>query len=212
MQISLTEANIQQDDIQNMVTAVYQKAISAGPLVRDFENKFSQFLDVVGGVATNSGTSALVLALKTLDIGPGDEVIIPSYTCLAVLNSVVQVGAIPQLTDNCYDVARMNYNLTPDLVREKITPKTKAIIVPHMFGVPAEIDQIVEFDLPVIEDITLSLGAWHKDRRVGAWGDIGVCSFHRSKMITCGEGGMLVSNNRDLYHRACYLNGWENGR
>ena len=205
MKISLTRPTIEADDIENMEAIIHRKSVSEGSITRLFEDEFREFLGVAGAVATNSCTSALVLALKTLEIGLGDEVILPSYTCLAILNAVIQVGATPQLTDNTYDVVGMNYNMT--LV--ELSPKTRAIIVPHMFGVPAEIDKIAKLGVPVIEDITLSLGAWYKGRPVGAWGDISVCSFHSSKMIACGEGGMLASKSHKLYERARYLNSWE---
>ena len=209
IKIPLTKAAIEEDDVQSMKDAVYHKAISQGKLTRLFENKFCEFLGVSGAVATNSCTSALILALRTLGLSSGDEVIIPSYTCLAVLNAVFQFGAIPQLTDNAYDVAGMDYNMTSDMIQEKISERTRAIIVPHIFGVPAEIDKIMQIGIPVIEDITLSLGAWYKGKPLGAWGDICVCSFHSSKMIACGEGGMLASKHFNFYERARYLNGWE---
>ncbi|MCK4824101.1 DegT/DnrJ/EryC1/StrS family aminotransferase, partial [bacterium] len=209
MEIGLTKATIEEDDIRSMQDAIHLRAISEGNISRSFEKQFRDFLGVKGAVATNSCTSALILALKTIGIEAGDEVILPSYTCLAVLNAVVQIGAIPCLTDNTYDVLSMNYNMTCASVKEKLSPKVRAIIVPHMFGVPAEIDKILEIGIPVVEDVTLSLGAWYKGKPVGAWGDISVCSFHASKMIACGEGGMLASKSDALYDRARFLNSWE---
>ena len=209
MEISLTKATIEEDDIVSMEVAIHRKAISEGDFTRSFEHEFREFLGVAGAVATNSCTSALILALQTLGTGPGDEVILPSYTCLAVLNAVVQTGATPRLTDNSYNVPGMNYNIASDLAKERLSSRTRAIIVPHMFGVPAEIDKIMEIGIPVIEDVTLSLGAWYKGKSAGAWGDISVCSFHASKMIACGEGGMLTSRSHELYERARYLNSWE---
>jgi perosamine synthetase len=159
-------------------------------------------------VATNSCTSALILALAALEVGPEDEVVLPSYTCLAVLNAVVQTGAQPRLTDNAYDPGRMDYNLTADHVRAALRPRTRVIIVPHMFGTPAEVDKICQLGIPVIEDITLSLGAVHAGKPVGAWGDFAVCSFHESKMVACGEGGMLWAADAALGQRVRWLNGW----
>ncbi len=177
-------------------------------MTRSFEQDFARFLGVAGAVATNSCTSALVLALAALDIGRGDEVALPSYTCLAVLNAVVQAGATPRLADNGYDVAKMDYNVTAEALQRVITPRTRAIILPHMFGCPADVESILKIGLPVIEDITLSLGAMYHDKPVGAWSDVSVCSFHASKMIACGEGGMLAAADPVLVAKARYLNGW----
>jgi perosamine synthetase len=143
-----------------------------------------------------------------LDIGPGDDVIMPSYTCVAVMNAVVQVGASPILADSRYDVPSMDYNVSAETLAAARTTRTRAVIVPHMFGTAASVGPIKDLGLPVIEDITLSLGATHRARPVGSFGDISVCSFHASKMMACGEGGMLASKDRDLLTKARYLNGW----
>lgn len=209
MKISLTKAAIDAEDVQAMEEAVRRCAIAQGEITSAFETNFARYLGAAGGVATNSGTSALILALRTLDVVSGDEVIIPSYTCIAVLHAIVQVGAIPVLTDNVCDPVHMDYNMTANHVRHVLTKRTKAVIVPHMFGVPAKIDELIEIGIPVIEDITLSLGALYKNKPVGGWGAVSVCSFHTSKMITCGEGGMLTAASRKLYEKARFLNGWE---
>jgi perosamine synthetase len=206
--ISLTSPCLGEDDVAAMEHAVRSGAVTEGPIARSFEADFGRFLGVAGAVATNSCTSALVLALAALEIGPGDEVAMPSYTCLALLNAVVQAGATPRLADNGYRVSSMDYNVTAESLKSVVTPRTRAIIVPHMFGVPADIESICALGLPVIEDITLSLGADYCGRPVGAWGDLSVCSFHASKMIACGEGGMLASKDPALVTKARFLNGW----
>lgn len=207
--IPLTAPFIGDDDIQQMEKAARAKAISQGSIAESFESAFSDLLGAPGAVAVNSCTSALILALRTLRVGSGSEVVLPSYTCLAVLNAVVQTGATPRLVDNNYDTEKMDYNISDKVVSEAISDKTRAIIVPHMFGVAAEVDHIISSGIPVIEDITLSLGAKYKGRIVGSFGDISVCSFHSSKVITTGEGGMLTASTPALYKRAIYLNGWE---
>jgi dTDP-4-amino-4,6-dideoxygalactose transaminase len=206
--ITLTNPCLAEDDFRAMEHAIRCGAITEGSIARSFEEDFAGFLGVAGAVATNSCTSALVLALATLDIGPGDEVALPSYTCLAVLNAVVQAGALPRLADNRYDVLDMDYNIAIESLKLILSPRTRAIIVPHMFGTPANMDVILNVGLPVIEDITLSLGATYRNKPVGAWGDISVCSFHASKMIACGEGGILASKDPAILKRARYLNGW----
>lgn len=102
----------------------------------------------------------------------------------------------------------MDYNVTAEALQRVITPRTRAIILPHMFGCPADVESILKIGLPVIEDITLSLGAMYHDKPVGAWSDVSVCSFHASKMIACGEGGMLAAADPVLVAKARYLNGW----
>lgn len=210
LKIPLTKPFLDKADISSMETAIKKGAIAQGEIATCFETDFAQYLGSVGAVATNSGTSALILALKTVGVKPGDEVILPTYTCIAVLHAVVQTGGTPRLVDNSYDVESMDYNITADKIRDKITDKTVAIIVPHMFGVPAAIDEIIALDIPVIEDITLSLGVSFKGRLVGTWGTLAVCSFHASKMIACGEGGILAASNQEFLYKARHLNGWEN--
>ena len=156
--IPLTGPCLADDDVEAMELALRRGAITEGPIARAFEDDYRSFLGVAGAVATNSCTSALVLALTALEIGRGDGVVMPSYTCVAVMNAVVQVGAVPQLADNCYDVPRMDYNVSAESLAAVLTPRTRAIIVPHMFGTPADIGPIRELGLPVIEDITLSFG------------------------------------------------------
>ncbi len=206
--ISLTSPCLGEDDFQAMEHAVRRGAITEGSITRSFEEDFARYLGVAGAVATNSCTSALVLALAVLEIGPGDEVALPSYTCLTVLNAVVQSGAVPRLADNRCDVSGMDYNVAAEALKEVLTPRTRAIILPHMFGSAADIEPVLNLGLPVIEDITLSLGAMYHDKPVGAWGDISVCSFHASKMIACGEGGMLAAKDPAIVARVRYLNGW----
>ncbi len=208
IQIPLTGPCLGADDIRAMEDAVRRGAVTEGSIARSFEEDFGGFLGVAGAVATNSCTSALVLALAALDIGPGDEVALPSYTCVALLNAVTCLGAIPRVADNGYDIAAMNYNVTAKSLERVLTARTRAILLPHMFGAPADIDPILRLGPPVVEDITLSLGAMHGGRPVGAWGAMSVCSFHESKMIASGEGGILISNDAGLLKKAAYLNGW----
>lgn len=207
--ISLTKPDLGDTETTRMIDAVRSGAIAQGSIAKKFEEACARWLGVDAGVATNSGTSALVLSLAVLGVARGSEVILPSYTCTAILNAVVISGAIPILVDNHDDIATMNFNLLADAVEEAITPATRAIIVPHMFGTAADVTAISALGLPVIEDITLAFGATTPDgRQVGSVGDLAVCSFHASKMVACGEGGMLLGR-QDLARRARELNGSE---
>jgi len=167
-------------------------------IVNGFEKKVASYIGVKGGVATNSGTTALHLALKALKVGPSDEVILPSYTCTALLHAINYVGAIPVFVDISFDVEHMNYNLETKDVFKKISKKTKTIVAPHLFGSPAEIDKIKETNISIVEDATQNIGSTYKNQRIGSFGDITIFSFHSSKMISCGEGGMVTSNNQRL--------------
>ena len=207
--IPLTRPDLNRADLDAMVQSGSAGEITQGRVAERFETAFADAIGAVGGVATQSATSAIVLALRVLGVGSGDEVILPSYTCLAVLHAVIQSGATPVLVDNSCDPAEMDYNLGPAHVAAAIGKRTAAIIVPHMFGVAAEIDAIRQFKLPVIEDITLSVGAQTRSGRpVGSMGDLAVCSFHASKMLTTGEGGMLLANDPGLLSSARELNNW----
>ena len=171
---------------------------SAGKFVTRFEEVFTDFCGTRYAIATSNGTAALHLALLALDIGPGDEVIVPTLTFIATANAVTYTGARPVFVDSESET----WNIDPDLIEEAITPRTKAIIPVHLYGHPANMDPILEiaarYGLAVIEDAAEAHGARYKGRRVGGIGDIGVFSFYGNKIITTGEGGMVVTNRADL--------------
>ncbi len=172
-----------------------------GKYVAQFEQQVAAYLGVKHAIAVSSGTAALHLSLLALGIGPGDEVIVPAYTFPATANVVELVGAKPVLVDVDLDT----YNLLADQIEESITPKTKAIIPVHLFGNPADMDTILEMakkhNLWVIEDAAGALGSTYKGRKCGAIGHLGCFSFHPRKIITTGEGGMVVTGNDELANR-----------
>jgi dTDP-4-amino-4,6-dideoxygalactose transaminase len=165
-------------------------------MVKRFEEELAHYIGVKRAVATSSGTSALHLALLALDIKEGDEVLIPSYVCSALLNAILYVGAQPVLVD-CHE----NYNISPEDFRRRLTNRTKACIIPHLFGHPAPIDELRAKGIRIIEDIAQSIGGEYKGRKLGSWGDIAVVSFYATKMITTGEGGAVLSNDADFMER-----------
>lgn len=167
--------------------------IAEGQLVKDFEEAMSNYLGLYGGVATSSGTDALFLALKALNVGSGDEVIIPTYVCRSVWDAVKQTGAIPVLCDIGEDWC-INYELIEPLV----TKQTKAIIPVHIFGISADIGPICELGIPVIEDCCQALGSQRNNQLVGTFGDLCVLSFQATKLLTTGEGGMVLSKDDAL--------------
>jgi dTDP-4-amino-4,6-dideoxygalactose transaminase len=170
---------------------------------REFEREFSDYVGSRHAIAVANGTVGLELALAVLGIGPGDEVIVPCRTFIATASAVVMRGAVPV----CADVDRDSQNVTVDNIRAQLTPRTRAIIVVHLAGWPCEMAPILELAterrLWVIEDCAQSHGARYRGQHVGTLGDIGVFSFCQDKIITTGgEGGMLVTNHRELWNKA----------
>lgn len=164
------------------------------------EQNVADYVGVKYGVAVNSGTSALLTALAGLGIGPGDEVIVPGFTFIASISSIVYARGIPVLAE-----VDRTFNLDPEDVRAKITPQTKAIMVVHMMGNPARLDELKavadEHGVPLIEDCAQAFGAVYKGRVVGSIGKVGACSFNVYKTITSGDGGMVVTDDEELYER-----------
>lgn len=168
--------------------------LAQGEQVRRFEKAVAVLLGRRGGVATSSGTSALHLALLAHGVGAGDEVLVPSYTCVALLHAIQYVGAAARIAD----IALPGYNLCPDAARRALGRRTRAIVVPHMFGLPADMDEITALGVPVIEDCAQALGAVYRGRPVGNRGTVAVCSFYATKVLTTGEGGMVLADSERL--------------
>ena len=169
--------------------------------VKLFENEFSEKIGVKHSLATNSCTSALICSLVALEIGPGDEVIVPGYTFFASCASIIAARAVPV-------IAEVDDSLTIDPldIEKKITPRTKAIIVVHMRGAPCDMTKILalakKHNLKVIEDVAQSAGGTYKGKRLGGFGEINAFSFQYHKIITAGEGGAVTTNDELLYERA----------
>ena len=178
---------------------------SVGSYVDRFEDEFAKYLRCEKAVVTMNGTAALQLAMVTLGIGAGDEVIVPSMTFISSVNSIKYTGAEPVFVDVCKDTFVMDANK----IEELITAKTKAIMPVHIFGQCADMDSVMEiarkYNLYVIEDATESLGTTYKGKMSGTIGHIGCFSFNGNKLITTGAGGMMVTNNVKMGERAKYL-------
>jgi perosamine synthetase len=175
---------------------------SQGQYVTDFEDIFSHYCGVKYGIAVTSGTTALHLALVTLGVGLGDEVIIPPITHIACANMVTLTGARPVLVDCAWDT----WGIDPAKLEEKITSRTKVIMVVHLYGHPVDMDPILKiadkYGLYVVEDAAEAHGAEYKGRRAGSLGHMGCFSFYANKIITTGEGGMIVTDDADLAAKA----------
>ncbi len=189
--------SITRTDAQEVVRVLRRGFLVQGTEVAAFESEAGAFLGLAPGAAVSSGTAALHLALLALGVGPGDEVILPSYVCVAPLHAIEYVGATPRVAD----VDPATYNLDPRDVRHRLTRRTRAIIVPHLFGLPAELDALLSVGPPVIEDCAQSFGARYGDQPTGTFGAVSIVSFYATKLLTTGEGGMVFSRDRRLLAR-----------
>jgi len=173
-------------------------ANQGGKYVQKFEKSVSTFVKSKYAIAVNSGTAALQASLYALDIKKGDEVLLPSFTFVATANAVVSTGAKPVFVD----ILKENYTIDPDDLQKKITKKTRAIIPVHLYGNVANIERLSEIskknNIPIIEDSAQSLGSTYKGKHTGTFFEMGCYSMYPAKVMTSGEGGFIVTNNKKL--------------
>lgn len=191
---------------QEAVASVIESGwLTQGPKVTEFEQALANYLGAQHVVATSNCTTALHLALMLLDIKPGDEVIVPSYTWIATANVVRITGAAPVFADIDLDT----FNVSASTIEAVITKRTRAVMPVHQFGLPADLDRVMEvaehYKLPVIEDAACAIGSRYKNTPIGSLGNLTCFSFHPRKVITTGEGGALVTDDSDLAARARVL-------
>ena len=188
---------IGQEDFRATTEVLRSGQIAQGPWVERFERGMAGFFGLQGGVAVSSGTAALELALRGLRIGAGDEVIMPSYVCPAPWLATQRVGARATLVD----IDLNTFNIDPLAVCQVVTNRTRAIIIPHLFGLPADLTALERLGIALIEDCAQTLGATEQGRPVGTVGRLTVCSFYATKLLCAGEGGMVLSNEGALLER-----------
>jgi len=171
---------------------------SEGPFVAEFEAKFAEYVGRKHGIAVTNGTAALDAAVEALDIGPGDEVIVPTFTIISCLTQIVRSGATPVLVDS----DPRTWNMDVSQIEARITPRTKAIMVVHIYGLPVDIDPVLQLagrhGLRVIEDAAEMHGQTYRGRPCGSFGDVSTFSFYPNKHVTTGEGGMIVTDDDEL--------------
>lgn len=184
-------------ELRRVADVIRSGHLAQGRMVLAFEEAFSEKMAGKASVAVSSGTAALQLVLLAMGIGAGDEVIIPSYVCSALLNVVHHVAAKPVLADIDPDSG----NMDPGDVKKRITRRTKAIIVPHMFGLAADLDGLMAPGVPIIEDCAQAVGGAYAGKPVGTFGHAAIFSFYATKVMTTGEGGMVVSGQKKLVDR-----------
>jgi perosamine synthetase len=178
---------------------------SEGPFIKKFEEMFAASVGRTHGIAVSNGTAALDAAIEALGIGVGDEVIIPTFTIISCVTQIIRAGAIPVLVD----ANPITWNMDVSQIEAKITERTKAILMVHIYGLPVDVDPILElakkYDLLVLEDAAEMHGQTYKGKPCGSFGDISTFSFYPNKHITTGEGGMIVTNNPKLAEECCSL-------
>jgi perosamine synthetase len=205
IRIPLSSPDIGESEIAAVTAVLRTPRLSLGEKLLEFEDAFARFAGSAHAVALSSGTAALHLALLAAGLRPGDEVILPSFTFIAVANAVRFLGAIPVFAD----IDPQSLNLAPDAVAAAVTERTRALIAVHTFGIPAAMDELLDLarhrQLHVIEDACEAIGGEYHQRRLGSLGHAGVFGFYPNKQITTGEGGMLVTNDASIAARARML-------
>jgi perosamine synthetase len=201
MRIPLSAPDITEADIEAVVSVLRTPRLSIGPRMVEFEESIADFVGVPHAMAVSSGTAGLHLCLRALGIGECDEVILPSFTFIAAGNVILYERAKPVFVD----IDPLTLNLNPEKLAGSITAKTRAIIVVHTFGYPADLGAILDIaakhGVPVIEDACEALGAQYRGRNVGGVGEFGVFGFYPNKPITTGEGGMVVTRDSALANK-----------
>lgn len=202
IKVPIAKPIIGEEEIENVVEVLKSGMIAQGPKVMEFEEKFANWIGAKYGIATNSGTSALHVALLACGIGEGDEVITTPFTFIASGNAIVYTGATPVFADIDLDT----YTIDPDKIEDLITDKTKAILPVQLYGQAADMDKIREIaekhDLKIIEDAAQAHGAEYNGEKVGTLGDMACFSFYPTKNMTTSEGGMITTNDGELAKKA----------
>jgi perosamine synthetase len=201
MRIPLSSPDITEAEIEAVTAVMRTSSLSLGPKLEEFEQALAALHGISHAVAVSSGTAALHLAMRALDIGEGVEVIVPSFTFIAVANAVCYERAIPVFVD----IDPVTLNMDPACVAAAITPRTRALLIVHTFGIPAEMDALLDLarrhNLAVIEDACEAIGATYSGVPVGTFGDIATLAFYPNKLITSGEGGAILTRDPKLARR-----------
>lgn len=196
--IPMSSPDIDEEDIAAVTAVLRSGRLALGPWMEEFERRMREYIGVKHAVAVSSGTAGLHLLVRALGIGPGDEVLVPSFTFAASVNAILYEGAKPVFVD----IEPETYTLDPEDLRWKITSRSRAIMVVDTFGHPAEWEEILaladQFGLSVIDDACEALGAMYRGQKVGRFGSGAVFAFYPNKQITTGEGGMVVTDDSDL--------------
>lgn len=196
--ISMSSPDLDESEIKELTDVLRSGRLALGPKAEEFEKKMAEYVGVNYGVAVSSGTAALHILVRALDIKEGDEVLVPSFTFSSTVNVILYERAKPVFIDINPDI----YTIDPEDMERKITEKTKAVLVVDVFGHPAEWDEILRiaerYNLNIIDDSCEALGAEYRGRKIGQFGDAACFAFYPNKQITTGEGGIIVTNNPEI--------------
>ncbi len=201
----MSAPEIDDSDIQAVVEVLRSGRLALGPKMKEFEELIASYIGVRYAIAVSSGTAGLHILVRALGLGPGDEVLVPSFTFSASVNAIIYERAIPVFVD----IEPETYNLNPEDLERKVSKRTKAIMAVDVFGHPAEWDEILriadKYGLKVIDDSCEALGAEYKGKKLGQFGDCACFAFYPNKQITTGEGGIIVTNNTEIAKLATSL-------
>lgn len=182
------------EELEKIIEVFYSGNIAMGKEIEEFETKVAQYIGKDYAIATSNGTTALHLLLHNMGIRAGDEVILPASVCPGVMHAIEYTGATPVLSD----INKEDFNISVEYVKKLITQHTKAIIVPHMFGLPSELEELCNLGVPIIEDCAQSIGAEYHTKKVGSFGYASIFSFYATKMFTSIDGGMILTDDQYL--------------
>ena len=215
MEIPVNKFSLTGNERKYVIEALESGWISSdGPNVKEFEDKFSEFIGMKHGVTVTSGTVALELAVESLGITKGDEIIVPTFTIISCVNAIIKAGATPIFVDSEID----SWNMDTTKVESLISKSTKAIMPVHTYGLPANIEEISriakKYNLYIIEDAAEAHGQHFKGKKCGSFGDVSIFSFYANKIITTGEGGIILTNSDSLAEKLRLLRNlsFETGR
>ncbi len=195
------EPFVGEEELKNLKKVIEKKWLTEGPFSKEFLENIKDFTKAEYAILASNGTLALFLGLLALDVGKGDEVIVPDSTFNASASAVAFTGAKPVFVD----INEGNFNIDVEKIEKAITKKTKAIMPVHIYGQSADMDPIVKIarkhGLKIIEDAAESYGVFYKGKHTGTIGDVGVISFFADKTVTCGEGAVILTNSEKLYYK-----------
>ena len=199
MLVKVNEPLLKGNEKKNLLSCLKDNSISStGKFVIEFEKKFAKYINRKYAIAVSSGTAALQLAVESLNLKKGEEIILPAFTIISCILPIIRMGIKPILVDS--DLRTWNMNV--DEIEPKISKKTKAIMVPHIYGLPVEMYKIIRIakkhNLKIIEDSAEVLGLTYNKKKCGSFGDVSIFSFYANKHITTGEGGMVVTNVKKI--------------
>lgn len=206
VKIKHSKPSICEEDMKGVTQSLKSCFLTQGQKVDEFEVNMRHFIGMKYALAVNSGVAALHLSLLALGVKEEDEVIIPSFVCTALLNAINYVGAKPVIVD----INQEDFNISFKETRRSINDKTKAIIIPHMFGCSVRIENFKGLGIPIIEDCAQAIGAIHRRQKVGSFGVISIFSFYATKMMATGYGGMALTNSEEYYQKMLDLRNLDN--